>query len=216
MGQGLSRLARAGEVRGPLLLQVGADLGRCVVEQAPFDVDGLGLGDLLFGRVKIALGHLFPGFVQQPDGVLLDVGSDGHVAGPTAGWVPGLDHSCDRRGFLHRGSGRRRGSRGRRRGSRSRRRGSRGRRRGSRGRRRACSVGCGQSRRDCGLDLGEFLEIRIERGLFVLLKLITVHLSSFEILCGQLEIPAVEKPGSSFEIPDRRHWRGLATRRRWR
>jgi hypothetical protein len=49
-----------------------------------------------------------------------------------------------------------------------------------------------------------------------LLKLIAVHLGSIEILCGQLEISAVEKPGSRFEIPDRRHWRGLASRRRWR
>jgi len=52
--------------------------------------------------------------------------------------------------------------------------------------------------------------------LFVLLKLIAVHLGSIEILCGQLEIPAVEKPGSSFEILDRRHWRGLACRLCWR
>ena len=87
---------------------------------------------------------------------------------------------------------------------------------GGRGHGRGCSVGCGRSSRDRCLDLGEFLEIRIECGLFVLLKLIAVHLGSIEILCGQLEPPAVEKPGSSFEIPDRRHWRGLACRRRWR
>ena len=314
MGQRLSRLARAGEILGPLLVQVGADLGRCVVEQAPLDVDGLGLGDLLFGRVKIALGHLFPGFVQQPDGVLLDVGSDGHVAGSTAGWVPGLNNTCGRRVCLHGGRGHRRarsghrrvclhggrghrrvclhggrghrrarsglrrgclhggrghrrahsglrrvclhggrghrrarsglrrvclhGGRGHRRarsglrrvclhGGRGHRRarsglrrvclhGGRGHRRARSGLRRACSVGCGRSSRGRGANLGEFPEIRIEHGLFVLLKLIAVHLGSSEILCGQLEIPAVEKPGSSFEIPDRRHWRGLACRRRWR
>ena len=122
-----------------------------------------------------------------------------------------------RRGCLHGGRGHRRGclhgGRGHRWGCLH---GGRGHRRACSGLRRACSVGCGRSSRDRGPDLGEFLEIRIEHGLFVLLKLIAVHLGSSEILCGQLEIPAVEKPGSSFEIPDRRHWRGLACRRRWR
>ena len=186
-----------------------------VVEEAPFDVDGLGFGDLLFGGVKIALGHLFPGFVEKPDGVLLDVGSDGRVAGLTAGWVPGPNNPCGRRGCLYGGRGHRwgclHGGRGDRRGCLHGGRGHRvialGRLHGGR-----VIVGlqrssldllrrCGRSSGDRGPDPGGFLEIRIEHGLFVLLKLIAVQLGSIERLWGELEIPAV-KVGIQLEIPD--------------
>jgi hypothetical protein len=49
--------------------------------------------------------------------------------------------------------------------------------------------------------------------LLVFLELISIRLSSIQILCGQLEIPAIEEPGPGFEILD--GWDGcrLAGRR---